>query len=141
MKIIIIKKYINKKILICTKNEDITLASLSSSNCTEFLTLRPYHPLLQVCLRDCIQSPHGADVSLCWLVNTGGSWPSRLSLKNTPTTPLQRRKPTPSPNECPEYDTKQSDDEAPVILEIRENAEYPFIAIAPRSTLAWSSSI
>ena len=35
-------------------------------------------------------------------------------------------------NECPEYDTKQSDSEA------LENIEYPFIAIAPRSTLAWS---
>ena len=39
-------------------------------------------------------------------------------------------------NECPVYDTKQSDGEAPVMLERWRNAEYPFIAIAPRSTLA-----
>ena len=39
-----------------------------------------------------------------------------------------------SPNECPGYDTKQSDGEVPV------NAEHPFIAIVPRSTLAWNDS-
>ena len=37
----------------------------------------------------------------------------------------------PTPNECPGYNTKQSDGE---IVECR----VPFIAIAPRSTLAWS---
>ena len=36
-------------------------------------------------------------------------------------------------NECPGYDTKQSDGESPIIL---ENAEDPFIAIPPRCTLA-----
>ena len=41
--------------------------------------------------------------------------PSRLGLLNTPTAPLQRGK-TPT-NECPDYDTKQSDGEAPVMLE------------------------
>ena len=39
-----------------------------------------------------------------------------------------------TPKECPRYDIKQSDDELP------GNEEYLFIAIAPRSTLAWSGS-
>ena len=38
-------------------------------------------------------------------------------------------------NECPRYDTKQSDAGA------LGNAVYFFIAIAPRSTLAWSGNI
>ena len=33
------------------------------------------------------------------------------------------------------YDIKQSDGETPVILELWRNAKYPFIIIAPRSTL------
>ena len=41
---------------------------------------------------------------------------------------------TPPKKKCPGYDTKQSDGKVRVIL------EYPFIAIAPRSTLAWSGS-
>ena len=48
--------------------------------------------------------------------------PSRLGLKNTQTALLQRGK-TAHPNECPRYDTKQSD-----------------IDIAPRSTLARNGS-
>ena len=49
---------------------------------------------------------------------------------------------TPTPtNECPGCDTKEYDGEAPVILKLLGNAEYPFIAIAPRSTLAWSGSV
>ena len=40
-------------------------------------------------------------------------------------------------NECPAYDTKKSDGEVPVILELWE---YPFIAIAPRSTVTLSGS-
>ena len=40
----------------------------------------------------------------------------------------------PRPNECPGYDTKESDGEVPLRL------EYFFIAIAPKSTLAWSGS-
>ena len=43
-------------------------------------------------------------------------------------------------NECPGYDTKQSDGVAPVMLELWGNAEYLFIAIAPWSTLARSGS-
>ena len=41
----------------------------------------------------------------------------------------------PSPNEGPGYDTKQSDGTGAL-----GNAEYPFIAVAPRSTLARSGS-
>ena len=44
------------------------------------------------------------------------------------------------PNDCPGYDTKQSDGEVPAMLELMGNMEYPFIAIAPRSTLARSGS-
>ena len=43
-------------------------------------------------------------------------------------------------NESPAYDTKKSDGEAPVMLELWGNTEYPLIAIAPRSTLAWSGN-
>ena len=43
-------------------------------------------------------------------------------------------------NEYRGYDTKQSDGEAPVMLEIWGIQCTPFIAIIPRSTLAWSSS-
>ena len=42
--------------------------------------------------------------------------PSQLGLYNTPTAPLQRGKP--STNECPGYNTKKSDGEAPVMLEL-----------------------
>ena len=42
--------------------------------------------------------------------------PSQLGLYNTLTAPLQRGK-TP-PNECPGYDTKQSDGEVPAVLEL-----------------------
>ena len=42
--------------------------------------------------------------------------PSQLGLWNTLTAPLERGK-TPPPNECPEYDTKQSDGEVPAVLE------------------------
>ena len=41
---------------------------------------------------------------------------------------------TKPPNECPGYDTRQSDGEVPAVL------EYPIIAIAPSSTLARSGS-
>ena len=45
--------------------------------------------------------------------------PIRLELKNTPSAPLQRGK-TPPRNECPRYDTKQSDGEVPVMPEFGE---------------------
>ena len=54
--------------------------------------------------------------------------------QNTPTPSLQRGK-TPT-NECPAYDSKQFDGEAPVMLELLGITEYLFIAIA----LVYSSS-
>ena len=53
------------------------------------------------------------------------NWPSRLWLPNTPTTSLQRGK---TPNECPGYNTKQSDGKASVMLELwgmRSNFSLP----------------
>ena len=41
---------------------------------------------------------------------------------------------------CPGYDTKQSDIEVPVMLELWGNAEHPFIASAPWSTQARNGS-
>ena len=49
-------------------------------------------------------------------INTTCVWPDLLGLQNTPTASPQRSK-TP-PNESPGYDTKQSDREASVILEL-----------------------
>ena len=46
----------------------------------------------------------------------------------------------PTPNECPGYDTKQSDGEVPAMLELWGMRSTPFIAIAPRSTLLRSGS-
>ena len=46
-----------------------------------------------------------------------------------------------STNECPGYDTKQSDGKTSVMLEFRGIQSTPFIAIAPTYTLARSSSI
>ena len=43
-------------------------------------------------------------------------------------------------NECPRYDTKQSDGEVPVMLVLWGMQSTPFIVIAPKSTLAWSSN-
>ena len=43
---------------------------------------------------------------------------SQLGLQNTPTAPLQRAKTSPPFNECPGYDTEQSDGEVPVMLEL-----------------------
>ena len=44
------------------------------------------------------------------------------------------------PKKYPGYDTKQSDGEVPVRLELWGMPEYPFIVIAPRSTLARSGN-
>ena len=46
--------------------------------------------------------------------------PSRLRLENTPSTSLQRDKTL--TNECPGYDTKQSDGEVPVCCICRQNS-------------------
>ena len=45
-----------------------------------------------------------------------------------------------SRNEWPGYDTKKSDGEVLIMMELWGFAEYPFIAIAPRFTLARSGS-
>ena len=55
-------------------------------------------------------------VCVCDGNSSGLVWPNRLGLKNTLTTSLQRGKT--SPNECPDYDPKQSDGKATVILEL-----------------------
>ena len=47
----------------------------------------------------------------------------------------------PTPNEYPRYGIKQSDGEAPVMQELWGMQSTPFIAIAPRSTLASSDNI
>ena len=54
---------------------------------------------------------------------------SRLGLYNTPTAPLQRGK-TPS-NKCPAYDTKQSDDEVPMMLELWGIRGTPSLPLLP----------
>ena len=56
--------------------------------------------------------------------------PSRLGLKNTPTASLQRGK-TPPPNECPGYDTKQSDGEVPAVLELCGMWSTPSLTLLP----------
>ena len=83
-----------------------------------------------------VLSGQNASYFICML--TYLLWPSRLGWQNTLTASVQRGK-TP-PNECPGYDSKQPDGEASVILEVWGNAEYPFIAIVPRSILARSGS-
>ena len=45
----------------------------------------------------------------------------------------------PPPNECPGYNTKPSDGEAPILG--FENVKYPFITISSRSILTWNGSI
>ena len=64
------------------------------------------------------------------------SMPSQLGLENILISSMQRGK-TPHPNQCPVHDIKQTDGEAPVILEF---GEYSYIAIDPKSPLTRSSS-
>ena len=87
-------------------------------------------------------------------------WPSQLELQNTPTVCLQRSK---TPNECPVaqstgaaefidcisaeesdflfeslgYDTKQSDGEVPVMLELWGMRSTPSLASLPGSLWLW----
>ena len=44
------------------------------------------------------------------------------------------------PNECPVYDTKQSNSDVPSNAGALGNTEYPFVPIASSSTLAWNDS-
>ena len=55
--------------------------------------------------------------------------PSRLGQQNTPTGSLQRGK-TP-PNECPGYDTKQSDGEVPAVPELWGMQSTPSLPLLP----------
>ena len=55
--------------------------------------------------------------------------PSRLKLWNTLIVPLQMGKT--SPNECPRYDTKQSDGEVPVMLELWGMHSTPSMSLLP----------
>ena len=71
-----------------------------------------------------------AGLFLSIVINLPTTWASQLGLQNTQTASLQRGET--SPNECPGYGSKQSYGEAPVMLGALGNAEYPFIAIAPR---------
>ena len=59
-----------------------------------------------------------------------------LVLQNTSTASSQRGKK--NSNECPIYDTKKSDGRGSSNAGALGDAEYPFIAIAPMSTLALS---
>ena len=63
--------------------------------------------------------------------------PSWLELLNILTAGWRVR---PHPNECPGYDTKQSNGEVPVMLELWGLQSNPSFAIAPRFTLAQSGS-
>ena len=72
----------------------------------------------------------------CWLMIFSNSHqkeclPGWLGLQNTPTAPLQNGKI--SPNENPVYDTKQSDSEAPVMLELWEIQSTPSLPSLPSS--------
>ena len=55
---------------------------------------------------------------------------SRLGLQNTPSAFLQRGK-TPHPNECSWYDTKLSDGEVPIMLELWEMRSNRFLPPLP----------
>ena len=110
----------------------------------------PYHPTLPAGLQNYILFSHRDDVNMFWLVGQhwhihvqGFSkkhhcpvgWGSRIHRLH-----LCRGVRLSPPNECPGYDTKRSDGEAPVMLEFWGNAENHFIAIAPWSTLARNGS-
>ena len=56
--------------------------------------------------------------------------PSQLGVLNTLTAPLQRGK-APPPNECPRYDTKQSDGEVPAVLELWGMWSTPSLPLLP----------
>ena len=57
--------------------------------------------------------------------------PSRLDLQNTPTASLQGGKTLPTHNECSGYDTKQSDEEVLVMLELWRMRNTPSLPSLP----------
>ena len=83
-------------------HHQVVLIALSFLTLSHYLF--PHHISLLLDPLDYIQCPYRVDL------------PSRLGQKNTLTASLQEGK-TP-PNECPVYDTKQSDSEVPVMLEL-----------------------
>ena len=67
-------------------------------------------PLLLLCIVAIEKGDFGSSLT------TLSQWPSQLELLNTLTASLQRGKSLPC-NDCPGYDSKQSDGEVPVMLE------------------------
>ena len=61
---------------------------------------------------------------------------SRLALQNTQTASLQRDK-SPLHNKCLEYDTKQSDGEVSVMLELWGMQSTPSLPSFPGATIEW----
>ena len=59
--------------------------------------------------------------------------PSQQGLKNTLNVSFQRGKTTPN-KECPEYDTKQSNGEAPIMLSLCKMKNTPSLTSLPGST-------
>ena len=66
-------------------------------------------------------------------MNSPVDLPSLLGLYNTLTAPLQRGK-TP-PNECPAYDTKQSDGEDPAVRELWGIRSTPSLSLLPGGSI------
>ena len=60
------------------------------------------------------------------LFNCPVGWGCRIQ-----TAPLQRRGKTPSPNECPDYDTKQSDGEVSAVLKLWGMQSTPSLPLLP----------
>ena len=58
---------------------------------------------------------------------------SRLGLQNTTIAYLRRRKPP--PNECPSYDSKQSDSEVPTMLQLWRMYNAPSLSSLPGQLL------
>ena len=59
----------------------------------------------------------GNSKQLFYAIAQNIEWPGRLGKQNTQMASLQRGKTLYLHDECPRYDTKQSDGEVPVILE------------------------
>ena len=81
-----------------------------------------YNQLYVNCLRVC--SPKNP-----FIIAPKGKWPSWWGLQNTPTASVPKGNP-PS-NECPGYDTKQSDGEASVMLELLGMRSTPSLPLLP----------
>ena len=79
--------------------------------------------------------------------NLNKNLPICLGLQNTPIASLQRGKAPPTTNECPAYDTKQSDGEVPVMMELWRMQSTPSLpslqgplwpeVVTPNRVLLW----